>query len=629
MKTNYDIIVIGGGHAGCEAACAAAKMGCSTLLVSLELNKLAAMPCNPAIGGPGKAHLVREIDALGGIMGKLADKTLIQIRLLNTSKGAAVQAYRAQIEKQDYTAEMLKTLKKTKNLDLLEDEVTKVQSLPASTRSNRGEKFKVKNGIKITGISTKLGKQIRAKAVIITTGTFLNGQLMIDKKIWPGGRIDAPPTSGLSKCLKKLGLVLNKLMTDTPPRIHKDSVNYKKTTIQPGTKGLCSFSFPDREIIKQKDQVPCFLTYTNSKTHQIILKNLKSSPLFIYKKDQALTPRHCPSLDEKIVNFPDRKRHPVFIEPEGKKSDWIYLQGCYIAMLEKIQGQIIHSIQGLEKAKILQYGYAISYDFVPPHQIKNNLETKKISGLFLAGQINGTSGYEEAAAQGLLAGINAALKIKKKSPFILKRNGAYIGVLVDDLVTKIHREPYRIFTSRAEYRLLLRQDNADLRLTKYGYKLGLVSKKRYREILKKEKLINDTVAKLKKSYLKLQETSHKSLSYFKFLSQPQNTLNDLKKMVKLPSFSPDIKKQIEIIASYEGYLKRQEKEVEKAKKLENKKIPSGIDYDKIPGLRNEARERLKEVCPQTLGQASRLEGMTLADFSILSIWLYRRVKSFN
>jgi len=608
MKKFYDVIVIGGGHAGCEAAHAAAQMGCSTLLVSLELNKLAAMPCNPAIGGPGKGHLVREIDALGGLMGRLADQTLIQIRCLNTSKGPAVQAYRAQIEKTDYMAAMRNILEKTKNLDLLEDEVKEISVVQKKLQK------------KVNGIKTKSGKEIKCKALIISTGTFLNGRLMMGKKSWPGGRIDALPTKGLSESLKNLGLTLGRLMTDTPPRIHKDSINHRKTIIQPGTPGPCSFSFPEREVIKFEEQIPCYLTYTNSQTHRIVLDNINLSPVYIYSKKQTLTPRHCPSLDEKIINFPERKRHPVFIEPEGRKTNWIYLQGAYIAMPEKIQAKIIHSIAGLEKAKILQYGYAISYDFVPPHQIKNNLETKKISGLFLAGQINGTSGYEEAAAQGLVAGINAALKVQRKPPFILKRNEAYIGVLIDDLVSKIHREPYRIFTSRAEYRLLLRQDNADLRLTKYGYKLGLVGRTRYQAVLTKEKLINQAINFLKKNYFKI---NNRSLSYFKFLSQPGKSLVQLKKLTKLPTFPPEVEKQVEIHALYEGYLKKQEKEVEKFKKVENKIIPQDIDYDKIPGLRNEARERLKEVMPQTLGQASRLEGVTAADFAILSIWLHR------
>jgi len=613
MKNNYDIIVIGGGHAGCEAAHAAAKMGLTTLLVTPELDKLVAMPCNPAIGSPGKSHLVREIDAMGGLMGKLTDKTLIQIRLLNTSKGPAVQAYRAQVEKKDYMTEMLKILKNTKNLDLLEDEVVKVQSLKSKFQS------------KITGIQTESGKKIKCNVLIITTGTFLNGKIIIGKKVRPGGRIDAKPTKGLSESLKKLGLKIDRLKTGTPPRLDKSSINYQKMIKQAGTKGPLSFSFPDREVIKLKKQIPCYLTYTSPKTHQLILKYKNLSPIYSGQiKEKA--PRHCPSLDRKIINFPDRPRHPLFVEPTGRKNPRMYLQGGSLAMPEQIQEKIIRTIPGLEKAKFLQYGYAVVYDFVPPYQIKNNLETKKISGLLLAGQINGTSGYEEAAAQGLMAGINAALEVKNKKPLILKRSEAYIGVLIDDLVTKIHREPYRIYTSRAEYRLILRQDNADLRLTKYGYKLGLVSKKQYQQVLKKEKLIKETVSKFKKTYLKPKGRNKKSLSYFNFLCQPKNTLAKLKKLAKIPKLSEDIENQIEIIASYEGYLDRQEREIEKVKKMEGKLIPPDINYDKIPGLRNQTRERLNEVRPETLGQASRLEGITPVDFSILSIWLYRLTK---
>jgi len=609
MKKNYEVIVIGGGHAGCEAAHAAAKMGCATLLVTLELNKLAAMPCNPAIGGPGKGHLVKEIDALGGLMGKIADKTLIQIRCLNTSKGPAVQAYRAQIEKKDYMIQMLNALKKTKNLDLLEDEVVEIIDHKDNLKK------------RISGIITKSGKILNCQALIITTGTFLNGQLMIGKKSWPGGRIDASPTSGLSKALKKLGLKLGRLMTDTPPRIDCNSIDYRKTIIQPGTNGPCSFSFPERQVINFKKQIPCYLTYTTSKTHQIIKENINLSPVYLNLKKQTFTPRHCPSLDEKIINFPNRNRHPIFIEPEGRKTNWVYLQGAYIAMPEKTQEQIIHSIPGLEKAKILQYGYAISYDFVPPHQIKSNLETKKISGLFLAGQINGTSGYEEAAAQGIMAGINASLLIKNKPPFILKRSEAYIGVLIDDLVTKIHREPYRILTSRAEYRLSLRQNNADLRLTKYAFQLGLIDKNRYQKTLKKEEIIKKTIRQLKIKYLKL--GNNKSISYFKFLSQPNHHLSTLRQKIKIKKLPSEIEKEIEAEALYEGYLQKQKKEILRMKKLENKKIPSNIDYRKIPGLSNAARQRLIEVNPLTLGQALRIEGVTPADFSILSIWIYR------
>ncbi len=387
MKNNYDIIVIGGGHAGCESAYASAKMGLNTLLITPELDKLVAMPCNPAIGSPGKSHLVREIDAMGGLMGKLTDKTLIQIRLLNTSKGPAVQAYRAQVEKNDYMAEMLKILKKTKNLDLLEDEAVKIKNAKCNPPAGRAGMQNC-----VTGIETKSGKKIKCKALIITTGTFLNGKIIIGKNVRPGGRIDAKPTKGLSESLKKLGLKIDSLKTGTPPRLDKSSINYKKMIRQNGTRGKLSFSFPDREVIDMKKQIPCYLTYTSPKTHQLILKYKRLSPIYSGQiKEKA--PRHCPSLDRKIINFPDRDRHPLFVEPTGRKNPRMYLQGGSLAMPEKIQEKIIRTIPGLEKAKFLQYGYAVVYDFVPPYQIKNNLEIKKISGLFLAGQINCTSGY--------------------------------------------------------------------------------------------------------------------------------------------------------------------------------------------------------------------------------------------
>ena len=611
MQKSYDIIVIGGGHAGCEAAHAAAKMNCRTLLISTDLDKLATMPCNPAIGGPGKSHLVREIDALGGIMGKLTDETLIQIRLLNTSKGPAVQAYRAQIEKQLYMKKMRQTLENTKNLDLLEDEATEIK----------------KSKDRITGIKIKSGQIIKCKAIIVGTGTFLNGKIITGKKECSGGRIDAPASKYLSKSLKKLGLKIGRLKTGTPPRIDKDSINYKKMVKQPGTPGPLSFSFPGREIIKSKDQTPCFLTYTTPKTHKLVLKYKHLSPIYSGQITEA-APRHCPSLDRKIINFPDRNRHPIFVEPTGKNNPRMYLQGASIAMPEKIQEQIIHSIPGLEKAKFLQYGYSVVYDFVPPDQIKNTLETKKISGLFLAGQINGTSGYEEAAAQGIMAGINATLAIKNKKPLILPRNEAYIGVLIDDLVTKIHHEPYRVYTSRAEYRLLLRQDNADIRLSKYGKKLDLINQKRFNKIVQKEKLIQKYLKLFHTKYLNAKQSKKhgKSVSYFQLLSTPHITYKEFKKITNVLDLPFEIENQLEIIAKYEGYLKKQENQAKEAKYNENKKIPENFDYDKVPGLRNEARIRLSEVQPQSLGQASRMAGVTYADLSILMIWLSKEAR---
>lgn len=596
INKKIDIVVIGGGHAGCEAALASSKMGCSVLLITTTISKIATMPCNPAIGGPGKGHLVREIDALGGIMGKISDKSLIQIRLLNSSKGPAVQAYRAQIERDDYKKIMVETLKKQNNLNLLESEAIKFK--------------KIKNEFIV---KTAEGKEIKCKAVVITCGTFLNGKIIIgDKIIKNGGRIDEASTNKLSSSLKRLGLKLERLQTATPPRIDKNSVDFKKMGMQPGTPGPCSFSFPEKEVISLKKQVPCYLTYTNKKTHEVIKKNIKHSPI----KSGIIEehgPRHCPSIDRKVVNFPQKVRHPIFVEPEGRNSDRLYLQGLTTAMPEKIQEKIIRTVKGLEKAKILQPGYAVVYDFVPAYQIKNTLETKKIPGLFLAGQINGTSGYEEAGAQGIMAGINAALQLKNKNSFTLKRNEAYIAVLIDDLITKKHKEPYRVYTSAAEYRLLLRQSNADQRLTHYGYNLGLINKKQKKELDKKQKEIKKIKDKLKKNRIK-------DKTAWIFLKRPEVKIKSLLKTIALKNSSDEILNEVETGVKYEDYIKRQEKQVKKHIELENEKIPK-INYSDIPSLRFSAKERLKEVEPATIGQASRIAGVHPADITALLIYL--------
>lgn len=600
-KKKYDVIVIGGGHAGCEAAYAAAKMGSSTLLISMNLRKIATMPCNPSIGGPGKGHLVSEIAALGGVMPKIADKSLIQIRLLNTSKGPVVQSYRAQIEKDKYSKKMLSTLRKTKNLELLDDEVIDI---------------KTKNNY-VAYIKTEEGKIIETSSVIVSTGTFLNGRIYIgNKQVKKGGRIDIKASIKLSESLKSLGLKLGKLKTGTPPRVLKKSVNTSKMVKQPGIKGNHSFSFPRKKAISFKKQVSCFLTYTNKKTHKIILDHKQKSPVSSgVIKEEA--PRHCPSLDRKVIKFPEKEKHPIFVEPIGKKSNKYYLQGCSMSFPEEIQQKILKSIKGLEKVKILEPGYAIVYNYSYPYQIKNNLETKKINNLFLAGQINGTSGYEEAASQGLMAGINASLKIKNKKSFVLKRNEAYIGVLIDDLITKRHKEPYRIYTGSAEFRLLLRQNTADIRLSKYGYRLTLLRKKELRRVEQKSKKIQEII-----NYLKIKRGKGKTL--WSLLKQPEIKIDDFIKNEPRKSIlkksSNLLIKEAETEAKYEDYIKRQEKSIEKIKSLENEKLIA-IDYDRVTTIRNLAKERLKEIEPSSIAQASRIAGVTPADITALLIYL--------
>ena len=612
-----DIIVVGGGHAGCEAAYASAYKGHKTLLITSNIKNIADMPCNPHIGGSAKGIVVREIDALGGIMGKIADKTHLQIKMLNRAKGPAVQSLRAQGDKITYPQEMLKTLNQLENLTIKEAMV---------------EDLIVKNN-EVGGVILENGEKIESKIVILTTGTYLKADILVGNTRTRQGPHGEKPSNHLSDKLKEYGFEIKRLKTGTPQRIDRKSIDFSKTKIEPGDDKYLTFSFDLEPQYKIEEQLPCYLTYTTKETHQIIMDNLNKSSMYgALDAIEGIGPRYCPSIEDKVVRFKDKERHQLFIEPESKYYDDMYLQGFSTSMPKEIQEKMVHSLPGFENAKILKYGYAIEYDAIYPTQLKNSLETKILKNLFTAGQINGTSGYEEAACQGLMAGINATLKLEGKEPLVLKRNEAYIGVLIDDLITKGIRDPYRLLTSRAEFRLLLRSDNADLRLRKYGYEVGLINKEQINRLNKKEKDIEKCLSWLKENKLKITKEVEKyfvqkeiqvpksTMTLENLLKRPEITVELLENFIKFP-YEEEIKEQVEIYLKYEGYIAKSYKEAEKLLKLEKKKIPKSIDYDKIKNIASEARQKLKEVQPETIAQAIRISGVNPSDISILSIYL--------
>ena len=612
---NYDVIVVGGGHAGYEACLASSRLGNSTLLITGNINNIADMPCNPSIGGPAKGILVREIDALGGEMGINTDKSLIQLKMLNTKKGPAVQALRAQADKITYPKEMLNTLRKQEKLTILENYV---------------EDLIIDNN-KVLGVILSNKEKVFSKVVILTTGTYLNAEILVGDKRHSGGPHGEKEAKYLSDKLRKYGLKIQRLKTGTPQRIDKDSIDFSRLSKENGDNILRSFSYDFQPIYKIEEQEPCYLTYTNETTHEIIRNNLKKSSMY-GGYVHGVGPRYCPSIEDKVVRFADKERHQLFLEPESRFYDDIYLQGFSTSMPYEIQEEMVHSLVGLEKAKILKYAYAIEYDAIDPLQMKKNLESKIIENLFTAGQINGTSGYEEAAAQGLMAGINAHLKIKGQSPFILGRDEAYIGVLIDDLVTKGTKEPYRMLTSRAEYRLLLRHDNADIRLREHGYHIGLISEEKYhffqekinqiaelKDFLRKRKFVtseNNLLEKLGTSKI------NDGISLYDLLKRPEITIEKLINVNKIPdNYSKEVIEQVEIFIKYEGYILKEEKEIQKMKELENIQIPSDINYDNVINIASEAKDKLKKINPISLGQASRISGVNPSDIAMLSVYL--------
>jgi len=611
----YDVIVIGAGHAGCEAALASARMGLNTLIITLNMDSVAMMPCNPSVGGPAKGHLVREIDALGGQMGINTDKTLIQMRLLNISKGPAVRALRAQADKKAYQALMKYTLETQDNLDVRQGEVVRI----------------LVEGDRVRGVKTKTGGIYYANAVVVATGVYLKGRIIIGDVSYSGGPNNLFPANELSDSLRDLGFTLMRFKTGTPARVDRRSIDFSKMQEQPGDEIIIPFSFMTDKI--ERRQESCWLTYTNENTHKVILDNLHRSPLYS-GNIKGVGPRYCPSIEDKVVRFRDKERHQVFIEPEGLNTNEMYVQGMSTSLPEDVQIMMLRTIPGLENVKVIRTAYAIEYDCIDPTQLTHTLSSKQIKGLFFAGQVNGTSGYEEAAAQGIIAGINAALYVKGEEPFILDRSEAYIGVLIDDLVTKGTNEPYRMLTSRAEYRLLLRQDNADLRLTEKGYRIGVVSAERFEKFIKRKEAIEKEIERLKNKIvtptpeiLEFLERCGSSeiksgINLYELLKRPEITYERLSEIdMDVSELTDDVKEQVEIQIKYEGYIKRQLIQVEQFKKLENKLIPDEVDYSQIRGLSTEAMQKLSKIRPRSIGQASRISGVSPADISVLLIYL--------